>query len=167
MGLLQQALGYLIDMQKLGSSPYYFMGELVVLTNYFAFYRTLFATVEDPYAFAGVQALHCASEWLVYPLRSTHAYYKVTSQLIACTSCCLPRRLAELVRTGITWRDWQVCGCSARCMSRGFVVTGVLCSLCDSQAFVALEYGLRVSMMVPACVCGRITPTPLTHCEHP
>jgi len=54
-----KALGYAIDTGKLGSAPFYFMAELIVLVNYYAFYRNLFAVVSSPYVFGGLQVGSC------------------------------------------------------------------------------------------------------------
>jgi len=121
-----KGIGFAIDMGKLGSSPFYFQGEVVVLTYYYLFHRIIFTTVKSPYEFALLQGLHIAFEWFMYPFRATDWYYH-RSMMVSNRMTFLPKKLRGfLSQTNVTCIQWR--------------------------AFLCLDYGVRLFMMLTVTI---------------
>lgn len=74
-----KVVGFIIDMGKVGMSmPYLFAAEVIILSNYYAFYRGLFDQIDSPWIFTVLLVGHLTLEWIVYPLRCTKWYFDGT-----------------------------------------------------------------------------------------
>ena len=137
--LLFKQLGFIIDAGKLGSCPYYFMGDLFLLLNYYVFYRNLFSLVESGWTFALLQLVHLGYEYFKYVVRVQPCYYRATSRWWR----AFARRWARI--TGVC------CACCTRSCTPGdtlFASEPAGFNLTQEQwaAFVCAEYGLRIAV---------------------
>ena len=90
---LLKITGFIIDMGKRGMSmPYLFASEIVILSNYYVFYRGLFDRIHTPWIFTVLLIFHLAIEWMTYALRCTRWYYdgKLFSSALSLQAALLP-----------------------------------------------------------------------------
>ena len=98
---------------------YFVMGEVIICTNYYLFYRNLFEHIDDVSTVVAFMFFHVASEWLWYCTRTTEWYFDSTTQL--CTEYMSPLAFKYLAKSDISFPRWQ--------------------------KFVSLELGIRVAVM--------------------
>jgi len=122
-----KGLAMVIDAGKSGTFSLFFYAELIVLVNYFSFYRVLFDSLKNSFAgylvFVALQVVHVAHEWAFYPIRATLTYYdwyrSAVKGLAEWQSTALDALLAPLtLKLVFSYKDWA--------------------------SFVTLDYGLRV-----------------------
>jgi TM2 domain-containing membrane protein YozV len=115
-------VGLSLDKRKHGTASMYFFGEVMSLFFYFTFYRVLFESVSSWLTFFGFQALHLGTEWVMYPLRGHKSVYHWLIH----------------IEEKVSWL-------------RGVLLPPQL-DYKDFLNFLALDFGIRVLVMVAASV---------------
>lgn len=121
-------LGLAVDQGKLGTSSMFFIAEYLVTLFYYAFYRMLFEEFVSWPVFTLLQIVHLIMEWVFYCGRATTGFYKFVTSLHWIFT---PIKNMVLMK-GLAHRDWQV--------------------------FLALDFAMRVGVMVMSAPVSHIYP---------
>lgn len=128
MRIAIKRIGLVLDLNKRFSASMYFVGEVLCLLFYFTFYRVLFESVTSFGVFFAIQAVHLLSEWALYPLRGSAAFFNYATAAKE-SSHPLVSLLGLFVSVhGLGYQDWIY--------------------------FIALDFGIRVVVLV---VTGRLS----------
>jgi len=119
-------LGLALDRRKSNSVSMYFLAETASLLFYYTFYRVLFESISSWEMFFIFQVLHLASEWLLYPLRASQAFYDFMEKL----------RKSERFSSKML----------------GMFVNANGLNLSDWRCFIVLDFGIRCSILIASAV---------------
>jgi hypothetical protein len=100
----------------------FFLAEILSLFFYYTFYRVLFESISSWGIFFIFQALHLASEWILYPLRASSRFYLFMEKLRVADNMLLQALGMIVNANGLNLDDW-------RC-------------------FIVLDFGIRCSILI-------------------
>eukprot|EP01012_Entosiphon_sulcatum_P013591 TRINITY_DN18818_c0_g1_i1.p1 TRINITY_DN18818_c0_g1~~TRINITY_DN18818_c0_g1_i1.p1 ORF type:complete len:452 (+),score=54.61 TRINITY_DN18818_c0_g1_i1:193-1548(+) len=122
---LFKTVGLVVDLGKRGTCSHYYLAEVIMLLFYYTFYRALFEKINTWWTFLVLKGLHLLYEWMAYPLRATRTYFSVVNSAPEGPL----RNVMQFffLRRGVNLRDWQ--------------------------CFLALDYILRICVMLHSLIC--------------
>ncbi len=114
----------------------FFVGEVLSLFFYYTFYRVLFESLNTWSEFLVFQSLHLLSEWILYPLRASKTVFDWVSSLTGTPSLLLK---GFFLCEGVSHSDWL--------------------------SFIALDFGIRCSVMVSTGIGILLILVTIDHCS--
>lgn len=170
--VILKRLGMILDKGKFGTTSLFFIAEFHALTFYYTFYRILFESIDSWGVFLLFQLLHLGSEWILYPCRCSPTIVPLLERIQKNLSDFTSTTLTCCLSGGATVLSTVLCASccpelilppSQVAASSAAIVAFSPLSIfvprdTDAQdwlAFVALDFGIRVVVMV-TCAVGML-----------